>query len=252
MMRILAPFLILIAAASAAEDERIITALSQNRVAITANFDGSEILIYGAIKRESPQPEGKLGLVITVAGPPERSIVRRKERVFGIWVNVDAVEVGAAPTFYAVASSAPIEDILLHIEDLRYNIRVERMIDWVEMPQDIDDALEFPDALVRIRQSQGLYAEKPESVEIRDDTLFGTQVALPANLVEGEYTATVYITRDGKVVDSHASTIDVRKVGLGRWIYALAHEQPLLYGLLSVLLAAFTGWFASTVFRRIA
>ena len=39
-----------------AVDEKIVAGLSQNRVSITANFDGSEILIYGAVKREEPAP----------------------------------------------------------------------------------------------------------------------------------------------------------------------------------------------------
>jgi hypothetical protein len=38
--------------------------------------------------------------------------VRRKARRFGIWVNTDAIEVDAAPTFYAVATTAPIDTVL--------------------------------------------------------------------------------------------------------------------------------------------
>ena len=243
--------LLALSAASAAAKEEVVSALSQNRIAITANFDGSEIFVFGAIKRESPPAEGKLGVVITVAGPSIPTIVRRKARKFGIWVNVDAVEVDAAPTFYAVASSAPIEEILTYVDDLKHKIRIEEMIKSVGAPMHIMDAQTFPEALVRIREREGLYIEIPETVDIKSETLFGTHVALPANLVEGDYTATIYITRDGVVVDKQESTIDVHKVGLERWIYTLAHEQPLVYGLLAVLLAAVTGWAASVAFRRI-
>ena len=234
-----------------AAKEEVVAALSQNRIAITANFDGSEIFVFGAIKRQSPPPDEPLGVVITVAGPLEPTIVRRKERVFGIWANVDAVEVDAAPTFYAVASSGPISEILTNLDDLRYKIRIEQMIKSVGAPMHVEDAQAFPEAVVRIRKRQGLYIEIPETVEIRDETLFGTHVALPANLVEGEYTATIYVTRDRQVVDKESITIDVHKVGLERLIYALAHEQPLLYGFLAVLLAAMTGWVASIAFGRL-
>ena len=44
------------AAAPARHEETIVSGLSQNRVSITADFDGSEILIYGAVKRETPAP----------------------------------------------------------------------------------------------------------------------------------------------------------------------------------------------------
>ncbi|MGC1259467.1 MAG: TIGR02186 family protein, partial [Jannaschia helgolandensis] len=40
-----------------------------------------------------------------------------------------------------------------------------------------------------------------------------------------------------------------QKVGLERWIYALANEEPILYGLLSLFIAIVAGWGASAVFR---
>ncbi len=52
-------------------------------------------------------------------------------------------------------------------------------------------------------------------------------------------------------MDIHEKIIGVRKVGLERWIYTLAHEQPLIYGLLSLAIAIAAGWSASAVFRYI-
>ena len=49
------PALLLLALPAVAE-ESIVAGMSQNRVSITADFDGSEILIYGAVKRETPAP----------------------------------------------------------------------------------------------------------------------------------------------------------------------------------------------------
>ena len=50
--------LLLLAAPATAAPEAIVAGLSQNRVSITADFDGSEILIYGAVKRDAPAPAG--------------------------------------------------------------------------------------------------------------------------------------------------------------------------------------------------
>ena len=41
----------------------------------------------------------------------------------------------------------------------------------------------------------------------------------------------------------------MRKVGLERWIYNLAHERQLIYGILSLVIAIAAGWMASAVFR---
>lgn len=94
---------LLLTALTATAEEEIVLGLSQAEVSITTNFDGSEILVYGAVKRETPIPEGApLEVVVTVSGPSTPIMVRRKERRFGIWVNTDAVEVDRAPSFYAV------------------------------------------------------------------------------------------------------------------------------------------------------
>ena len=58
---LLAPF------AAGAQDETVVAGLSQNEVSITANFNGSEILIFGAVQRYSPVPEGDpLEVIITI------------------------------------------------------------------------------------------------------------------------------------------------------------------------------------------
>ena len=233
-------------------EEAVVAGLSQNRVAITANFDGSEILIFGAVKRDAPPPgTGALQVVITVAGPSKPIMVRRKAKRFGIWVNTDAVEVDAAPSFYAVASSGPLNEVLKNIDDLRYKISIPRAIRSVGAPMTIMDSRAFTEALIRIRTKMGLYQMSPGTVEVSEETLFNTSVALPANLTEGAYTARIFLTRSGDVVAAYETKIDVQKVGLERWLFNLAHELPLAYGILSLVIAIAAGWGASAVFRYI-
>ena len=120
MIRLLALFLIL---AMPAKAEEIVLGLSRDQVAITATFEGSDILIFGAIRREAPIPdESELGVIVTVAGPDLPVTVRRKDRRAGIWVNTDSVEVDAAPSFYAVATTAAMEQVLRDVQDLRHRI----------------------------------------------------------------------------------------------------------------------------------
>jgi uncharacterized protein (TIGR02186 family) len=95
-------------AAQDAPEERIVLGLSSDQVAITATFDGSSILLFGAVRRDAPPPEGaSLEVAVTVSGPLQPLTVRRAERVGGIWVNRGAAEVDAAPSFYAVATTGP-------------------------------------------------------------------------------------------------------------------------------------------------
>lgn len=234
-----------------ANAEEVVAGMSQNRVSITANFDGSEILIFGAVKREAPPSAGPLQVVITVSGPSEPIKVRRKARQYGIWINTDAVEVDAAPSFYAIATSAEFGKTISSIEDLRHHVSIPRAIRSVGAPMTITDAETFTEALIRIRKDQGLYQVRENSVTLVEETLFDTRIALPANLTEGDYLTRIFLTRDGMVVDRYETNIDVRKVGLERFLFTLARERPLVYGLMSLTIAILAGWSASAVFTYI-
>jgi uncharacterized protein (TIGR02186 family) len=233
-------------------EEVIVSGLSQNRVSITADFDGSEILIYGAVKRETPLPDGPpLEVIITVEGPSTPVTVRRKDRVFGIWVNNAAVRVDSAPSFYAVATSGPLRHILSDTENLRHKITIERAIRAVGLTGEADESGAFVLAMLRVRSNEDRYRVLEGKVELTEQTLFRTDVVLPANLTEGEYKVRLFLLRGGRVVAMQDRLIGVRKEGLERFIFTMAHEQPLLYGLLSLLLAGLAGWGASAAFRLI-
>lgn len=235
--------------ATPATAEEVVAGLSQARVAITAGFHGSEILVFGAVKRTAPIPNVPLDVIVTVQGPSVPVTVRKKDRRFGIWVNTEAIEVDAAPSFYAVRTTGPIDKVLEETEDLRYRVSISQAIRAVDVAEGIEDAGAFTEALVRIRSNDDSYQIRPETIEMSEQTLFRTSIALPSNLTEGDYKTRIFLTREGKVVDVYETTLGVSKVGLERWIYNLAHEKPLIYGLLSLTIAIAAGWGASAIFR---
>lgn len=244
MFRLLACLLCFALPASA--NEEIVLGLSQDEVAITATFEGSEILVFGAVRRDSVPPKGLLGVIVAVAGPDTPLVVRRKDRRLGIWVNVDDVSIDAAPSFYAVASSAPLDKILRASEDLHNRITLPRVVR--EVGTNVLDSRSFSRALMRIREQNGLYQTLESTVDVSRETLFETRIAMPANLIEGFYKVRIFLTRDGNVIDKYETTIPVKKVGLERWLYNLAHEQAVIYGLMSLAIAIAAGWLASAAF----
>ncbi len=230
--------------------EEVVLGLSRDNVSIYTSFDGDEILIFGAIKRETPIPPGPpLNVVIAVSGPSSPVTVRRKQRTFGIWINRHAVEVDAAPAFYAVATTGPLREVLRDVEDLRHKITLKRAIRSVGAPQTIDDSASFTEALIRVRQKSGLYQQLEGHVALDEQTLFRSAITLPANLTEGTYRTRIFLTRQGRVISQYETAIDVRKVGLERWLFVLSRENALWYGLMSLAIAIAAGWGASEVFR---
>ena len=250
MRAFILPLLMLLNTAPIAAEE-VVLGMSHDEVAITATFDGSEILVFGAIKRESKISPVPLQVIVAVSGPSEPLLVRRKERKFGIWVNTDTVEVDLAPSFYAVATSAPWDQVVTDTEDLRHKISINRAIRSVGAPMHIENAQSFSDAVMRIRKKSGLYQLRENTVAVDQQTLFRTSIEMPANLTEGNYKTRIFLTRNGQVLSHFETDIAVRKVGLERFLFTLSRENPLVYGLMSLAIAIFAGWSASAVFQFI-
>lgn len=270
-----------------AQANEIVGALSQNRVSLTANFSGSEILIFGAIRRDPEEVlagrqaaeeqaaqaaaqegvapdalaeqvlqqaslhQSEFDIIIVIEGPRQTASVWRKERRAGIWVNVDAVNVASVPSFYAVASTAPLPEILSPEADAAYRISVEEAIGVDDISGDVSDPSEFADALLRIREASGHYLELSRWVHLEREVLFRANVQLPANIIDGAYITRMYLVRDGEVESRYRTAIFVRKDGLERWLHQLAYDQPFLYGLLALVIAILAGYGASAVFRVI-
>ena len=64
-------------------DEALVVDLSDSEVEITADFNGSSVLMFGALDMPGD-------VIVVVRGPLQRQIVRRKSRVSGIWLNTSA------------------------------------------------------------------------------------------------------------------------------------------------------------------
>lgn len=220
--------------------------LAIHRIEIDHNFQGLDILLFGA--------RNDVGRIVAIArGPQKDFIVRKKERVAGIWVNRRTVIFQSVPAFYTVASSSPLPEIqrttLLDSLELGLNnINIEPLDDAGLTPEDI--AL-FRQALVRHQQGQGLYPEAVGEVVFWGETLFRSQLLFPKTITGGWYTAEVYLFNDGELMSAQTMPVEVRKTGLEALLYDLAHRQSLFYGVLCVAMAIAIGWLGTTLIARL-
>lgn len=246
MIRVALLALALLAAPASAR-ERVVAALDQNRIAISAGFDGSEVLIYGALAGVV-DVEG-LGVAVRLTGPPVPVAVHKKTRVMGIWTNAEALNAPAAPSYFAVATTGPFFETLTPEEDRRWEVSADRamraLASWPELPE----RAEFLAALTRLRREAGRYIVAPGGVELIEGALFRTRFELPADIEEGVYDARILLTRDGRVIDVFETEVNVAKVGVERWLHDLAMRQPWLYGIGAVAAALLTGLFVAEGFR---
>ena len=247
---ILRALVLLLLTALPATAEEVVLGMSSDTISITTNFDGSELLVFGAVKREAPIAQGDpLEVIIAVAGPSEPLTMHRKDKKLGIWVNADAVEIDLAPSFYAIATTGSFTEVLSDVEDLRHKVSIPRAIRSVGAPMTVSDSQSFTEALIRIRSENGLYQLNEGTVSLDEQTLFRTSVELPADLTEGDYTTRIFLTRGGTVVSSFETSLDVRKVGLEKFLFDLSRQQPMIYGIMSLAIAIIAGWGASAAFQ---
>ena len=247
-------------AASPALADQLVTDLSEHKIAIRSNFTGTQILLFGAVEANTPGERAlDRDVIVVVTGPNRAMTVRRKARIARVWVNHDSLTFPRVPSYYAVASTRPLEvtagiDILkreqIGIENVDLGTPKAQAIDGSEEILPADEESTFTKALIRNKKREKLYLSDPGGVTFLGQTLFRATVDIPANVPVGLYTATVYLLRDGQVVDAIASPLYIDKSGLERFIYRLAHAQPLFYGLVAVLGAGLAGWLASALLRE--
>ncbi len=228
--------------------EPLVADLSNHLVAITTGFVGTDVLLFGAIE----EVEGKSGadVVVVVRGPHRPDTIRRKARTGGIWVNSGSARVDGAPSFYRVASTRPLDEVAAAAILERHQIGLEHLPLDIRTTDTTADVAAYRKALLRLKQSQGLYGDRVQDIGMLSQRLFRTDVHFPANVPVGTYMVEVYMIADGQVVSAQTTPLVVSKVGIGADVYDFAHQQAVAYGIIAVLLAVAAGWLAAVAFKR--
>jgi len=232
------------------DGEAVVMDLSEKLIAITSNFTGAEILLFGNVDApDNVTPALQRDVIAVVRGPYEPLTIRRKERIAGIWVNTDAVDVPAAPGFYHVASTRPLEEIAAPDVFANAQIGLPALdISTGEASKALPAS--YREAVVRAKTQEGLYAQAPGSITFVGPSLFRAEIALPANVPVGSYVATVYLMRNGAISSQRSINLIINKSGIERFMYNFAQKTPFFYGLAAVFVALLAGWIAGTVFRE--
>jgi uncharacterized protein (TIGR02186 family) len=230
------------------------SAVVEDSIAVGSDYRGSSITVFGY----NPDRRGRGDIVVVVRGPSEPATVLRKRRVFGLWVNGDPVRFSEAPTFFAVLSTRPLSEIASRADIRRYALDPAASAQLASGTPRGSTGADYRAALVRLRRAQNLYQEHvgvsdnetQRAITRYPESLFRAVVRLPANAPIDEYFADTYLFRDGRLISSQRSTVNISRVGIERSIHDLASNAAILYGALVVAMAMSIGWAAAVLFRR--
>jgi uncharacterized protein (TIGR02186 family) len=244
--------LLCISGAAQAAVPRFVPDVSQREVNIQSRFTGEELLLFGAILYpKGVVPDDKVDIAVVIRGKTRPIILREKQKVAGIWVNAASIDFHSAPTYYAIASSRPLEKLIDAKTAAIYELGLSRLQLSPSGEFSNSEVRRFTRGLVALNGQDGLYIEKPGTVDITGQVLYRARLYLPSSVPEGQYTAETLLIRNGKVVAADDSVVvKVSKTGFERFITILAEDYALIYGAIAVIISLLLGWLAGIVFNR--
>ena len=252
-MRLLGSILGALALLTQAHGADIAVALTDDLVEVDADFAGARLTLFGAVTGVD-NPADTIDVIAVIQGPPTRFAVRRIERRNFIWRPGDRHFVDSAPGLYLTASTRPITDIAPLPDQAAYNLGTDFLafnaVSPGESSEESDHSRMFVDAFITEVENKGLYLDQVGGVSFKKGALFAINADLPATTPVGEYEVSVYLYRHGELLGHDAARLFVNKVGIERRIYDLAHQQPVTYGVLCIVLSLLGGWAASLAFRK--
>ena len=236
---------------AAADKPLLVPDVSARNVEIRYTFTGAELLLFGAIVYPGGRaPAHPADIVVVLRGPVQPILVREKQKIAGIWMNADSNRFRSAPSFYAVASSRPIGDLVDERTAAIYEMGLHNLQLSPGSGALPEKEQHFEAGLLDLRHRAGLFAEDPHGVEITQSVLYRASIAIPSQVPVGTYTAETFLVDRGRVLAAATRDIEINKSGFERFVALAARRHALMYGFTAVLLSLALGWAAAAVFRR--
>ena len=244
-----------IATAQPTAAERLVTTISRHQVMVNSSFTGTSIVLFGTVEQDNAAARRRTSgydLIVTVTGPKQTIVTRRKERVLGIWTNMASRTFVNVPSYIAVMSTQPF-DKFTNADAMR---RLKIGIDYMLLPEqngpDLGNAKADPFRanFIRLKQEHQLYSQLTNGVTLLTPTVFRAEIPLPAEAPVGNYDVDIKAFAESAMLARTDSAFEIVKVGFEQFVAGAARDHGLLYGLTTAMMALMTGWLASVVFRR--
>lgn len=205
-----------------------------------------------------PAPEGSQ-IVIKVVGPDRDFRLNKAGKVFGfLWAPVSHGSVHSLPGVYALLSSTKVAAALSPEERQAASLfpdflelrRLGKISFQEKRGRDEEEALaqDFLRGLIRLLQEKGLYRQDEGAVRIAGGE-FQSRLLLPAEAPLGEYRVSAYTLKEGKARLMGGGSFTVGTEGAAAWLTRQAHDNPIFYGIIAVLIALGAGAFVGLIFQ---
>jgi uncharacterized protein (TIGR02186 family) len=231
-------------AAESARADPIVADLSTHIIAIGSGFTGDSVVLFGAT-------DGPGDIIAVVRGPDREMTVWRKGKVAGIWVNAESVTFRNVPSFYSVAASRPVDELVSPASAALYRFGLGNLKLEPIAPLSADRGRRFTEALIDQQRRAGLFVPEASKIAFLGERLFRASLAFPANVPTGTYLVQIFLVRERDVVGGQTTPLVVSKIGLDAAVSDFATREAAAYGAIAVVTAVVAGWLASLPFRSV-
>ncbi len=225
----------------------IVSNIDKREIELTTRFDGSKILVFGALTETNNDPT----LVIELVGPKQDMTIRKKSKVWGIWVKKDYAKFKKVPSFYQINSTNLISDKRQEITNRKLEKYFFSKLKNAETTsQKKVDKKEYFSELIRLNKEKNNIRLFETKISILQEKLFFSTIELPQKIFPGEYKVIIStLDENNEVINSSSEIVKVSKTGIQKFLSFNAANNSTLYGIFSVMLALFLGFSAAQIFR---
>lgn len=230
--------------------------VSTRRIAVTSTFSGTGIIVFGAVdnSRQASAESGLYDVVIVISGAPARLVARKKSNVGGLWINTSSTTFVSVPSYYAISSTRPIEEVasedVLKSSGIGFDFVPMTLSRSASSSLTAAEIKEWRDAVVRLKRRDRLYQQDEYGVAFVGRSLFRAAFDMPATVTVGAFETRVYLFRDGELLSTYTTKLNLEREGVEQFVHRFAFDHPFFYGVFTVLIAVAAGMLASYAFNR--
>jgi hypothetical protein len=191
--------------------------------------------------------------VVEVVGQATTQKLLRKGRRGGLWMNVGETEVTGAPSLYLVMSTS---------SELLSGSAVNSVWGYGALAQEVrftgrlsdDEHAGLLKEFIKLKESEKLFGVFPGALTLSpaadgECVVKGT-FSLPSTVKPDTYKVSLNVVRAGTIVARGDRELTVAMVGFPAVLWKLAWNDGVIYGIVAVLIAIFTGFVMGYVFKK--
>ncbi|WP_353684991.1 TIGR02186 family protein [Thermodesulfovibrio sp. 3907-1M] len=227
------------------------------KISVIANHDHItiDLFYHGSTVSVKGQAQPGSDIVVKITSPDGSQVLRKKGKVLDlVWMSVENLQFDNVPNLYILRSTKELKDILKEQEAVKNKIGYSALKNFAQITpvSNENEKEELWNEFIKFKEKSKLYNVKADIAKSEENgqTHYYTLIQWPYQAPPGIYNVTAYEIKDGKVIDTAQTQINVEKVGILKMLSNMAKNNSLFYGIVCILIAILAGFSVGVLFKK--